>query len=74
MKTDLKTSALIRLVALLCAVLLVWAATPAPRWAASIETASFRLSLTIDAETVRLRTGAFDSGQERARTLFELRR
>jgi hypothetical protein len=61
--TDPKKTATMRLLALVGMVLLVWSVTPAPRWAASIEIASFRLSLSGEGATVRLRTGVFDSGQ-----------
>jgi hypothetical protein len=60
---DPKNTATMRLLALVGMVLLAWSVTPAPRWAASIEIASFRLSLSGEGATVRLRTGVFDSGQ-----------
>lgn len=69
--TEPKLIATLKLVALMCAALLLWNGVPAPRWAAGLETASFRLSLSMNADTVRFRTGAFVSGQSGLSILFE---
>ncbi len=65
----------LKLVALLCAaLLLVLSLVPGPRWVAAMETASFRLSLSVNSEPVRFRTGSFDSGQSGLSLIFERRR
>ncbi|HVF93672.1 MAG TPA: hypothetical protein VM900_05100 [Sphingomonas sp.] len=72
--TEPRMNATMRLTALICAAILMWSAMPAPRWAASLETASFRLSLSIDAGSVRLRTGASGTGQSQSGAAFVIRR
>ncbi len=62
---DAKMTAAMKLVVAVCAVLLLWNAAPSPRWAASLEIASFRLALSSDGGTVHLRTEASGSGQSR---------
>ncbi len=69
--TEPKLIATLKLVALMSAALLLWNGIPAPRWAAGLETASFRLSLSMNADTVRFRTGAFETGQSRLSFMFE---
>ena len=59
--TDAKMIA--KLLAMVGAVLLLWHVAPAPHLAASVEVASFRASVSVDGASVRLRTGASDSGQ-----------
>lgn len=68
-----KIIAVLKLAALLCAALLLGNAIPAQRWAAGIETASFRLSLSLNADAVRFRTAAFESGQSGLSVIFEAR-
>ena len=65
----------LKLAALLCAALvLVISLVPGPRWVAAMETASFRLSLSVNSEPVRFRTVPFDSEQSRLSLNFERRR
>lgn len=71
--SDPKMFARMKLVALLFAALLLWTG-PTRHWAAGLETASFRLSLSVGADAVRFRTVAFDSGQPGWRMIVEGRR
>ena len=61
--THPKMIAMLKLLTLVAAMLLLWRVAPAPHLAASVEIASFRASLSVDGASVRLRTGAFDTGQ-----------
>lgn len=64
----------LRLVALFCAAFLLLNVLSGPRWAAAVETGSFRLSLSMSSNTVRFRTGAFETGQSGLNLIFERRR
>lgn len=64
----------LKLAALVCAALLLLNLVSGRRWVAAIETASFHLSLSLNGDPVRFRTGSSDSGQFGLSLIFENRR
>jgi hypothetical protein len=64
----------LKLAALICAALLLLNVVSGRHWVAAVETASFRLSLSLTSDTVRFRTGSSDSGQLGLNLIFENRR
>lgn len=64
----------LKLAALICAALLLLNVVSGRHWGAAVETASFRLSLSLTSDTVRFRTGSSDSGQLGLNLIFENRR
>lgn len=64
----------LKLAALICAALLLLNVVSGQNWVAAVETASFRLSLSLSSDTVRFRTGPSDYGQLGLNLIFENRR
>lgn len=64
----------LKLVALICAAILLLNIVSGRQWVAAMETASFRLSLSLTSDTVQFRTGASDSGRSGLNLIFERRR
>jgi hypothetical protein len=64
----------LKLVVLVCAAILLLNIASGRTWVAAMETASFRLSLSLTGDTVRFRTGSSDTGRSGFKFVFERRR